>query len=97
MVPLPLLLAWKELERAAVAFMAIPDDAAIDTMRLLAASGIVAGESGVAGLVGYRLASADPEASATLGLGADSRVLAFSTEGATDAALYASLVRDRLN
>ena len=89
----PSLLAWQELERAATAFMAIPDEAAIATMRLLAASGIVAGESGVAGLAGFRLALEDAEARAALGLGPDSRVLAFNTEGATDAALYASLIQ----
>ncbi len=88
----PSLLAWQELDRAASAFMAIPDAAAVDTMRFLASHGIVAGESGVAGLAGLRLALADPDASAALGLGTKSRILAFNTEGATDPALYASLV-----
>jgi diaminopropionate ammonia-lyase len=88
----PSLLAWQELERAATAFMAIPDAAAIDTMRFLAAQGIVAGESGVAGVAALRLALANRDAVAALGLGPDSRVLAFSTEGATDAALYVALI-----
>ena len=88
----PSLLAWQELERAATAFMAIPDAAAVDTMRFLAGHGVVAGESGVAGLAGYRLAMADPDARASLGLETGSRVLAFSTEGATDPALYARLI-----
>jgi diaminopropionate ammonia-lyase len=88
----PSLLAWHELDRAAAAFMAIPDEAAVATMRLLAARGIVAGESGVAGLAGLLLAAADPAARETLGLGPASRVLAFSTEGATDPELYARLV-----
>ncbi len=88
----PSLLAWQELERAAFAFMAIPDTAAIDTMRFLAAQGIVAGESGVAGLAALRLAFADVEARHALALDADSRVLVFSTEGATDAALYKQLI-----
>jgi len=87
----PSLLAWQELDRAAAAFMAIPDEAAVDTMRLLARRGIESGESGVAGLAGLLLATSDPVACASLGLNADSRVLAFSTEGATDAALYARL------
>jgi diaminopropionate ammonia-lyase len=72
--------------------MAIPDAAAVATMRLLASQGIVAGESGVAGLAGFLLAAADPDARATLGLDATSRVLLFSTEGATDPELYATLV-----
>jgi diaminopropionate ammonia-lyase len=88
----PSLLAWRELERAAAAFMAVPDEAAIDCMRLLAGLGVVAGESGVAGLAGLLLAAADPAARATLGLAKDSRVLLFSTEGATDPALYARLL-----
>jgi diaminopropionate ammonia-lyase len=85
-------LAWQELERGAAAFMAIPDTAAVATMRLLAQAGIVAGESGVAGLAGCLLAAADPVARETLGLDAASRVLVFSTEGATDPELYAELV-----
>ena len=87
----PSLLAWQELERAATAFMAIPDEAAVAALRLLASLGIVAGETGVAGLAGLLLAAADPPARATLGLRASSRVLLFSTEGATDPALYAKL------
>lgn len=88
----PSLIAWAELERAAAAFMAVPDEAAIACMKLLAREGIVAGESGVAGLAGFLLAANDPAARATLGLQADSRVLLFSTEGATDPELYRRLV-----
>jgi diaminopropionate ammonia-lyase len=88
----PSLLAWQELDRGAAAFMAIPDEAAVATMRVLAKAGVVAGESGVAGLAGCLLAAADPAARETLGLGKGSRVLVFSTEGATDPELYARLV-----
>ena len=87
----PSLLGWQELDRAAAAFMAIPDEAAVACLRLLATQRIVAGESGVAGLAGCLLAIADPAARATLGLDATSRVLLFSTEGATDPELYAKL------
>ena len=90
----PSLLAWQELSRAADAFMAVPDEAAVDCMRLLARQGIVAGESGVAGLAALLLAAADPAARAALNLGPDSRVLLFSTEGATDPELYERLVTD---
>ena len=48
------------------AFMAIPDAAAIAAMRLLAAQGVVSGESGAAGLAGLLLAAADPAARAAL-------------------------------
>ncbi len=84
----PSLLAWQELERAAFAFMAIPDEAAVSAMRMLAGLGIVSGESGAAGLAGLLQAAADPE---SLGLDPGSRVLLFNTEGATDLALYARL------
>jgi diaminopropionate ammonia-lyase len=90
----PSLLAWQELARAAAAFMAVPDEAAVDCMRLLARHGMVAGESGVAGLAALLLAAADPAARQALGLDGDSRVLLFSTEGATDPALYRRLVGD---
>ncbi|HSU07012.1 MAG TPA: diaminopropionate ammonia-lyase [Acetobacteraceae bacterium] len=87
----PSLLAWQELTRSATAFMAIPDQAAVDGMRLLAEQGIVSGESGAAGLAGFRLAAAGDAARAALHLGSDSRVLLFSTEGATDRLLYQRL------
>jgi diaminopropionate ammonia-lyase len=90
----PSLLAWQELSRAGDAFMSVPDEAAVECMRLLARQGIVAGESGVAGLAALLLAAADPAARATLNLGPDSRVLLFSTEGATDPELYKRLVGD---
>jgi diaminopropionate ammonia-lyase len=88
----PSLLAWQELDRSAAAFMAIPDEATPPAMRLLADAGIVTGESGVAGLAALLLAAADPAAKAALGLGAESRVLLFGTEGATDPAVYERLV-----
>ena len=88
----PSLLAWQELERAATAFMAVPDEAVAPCMRLLADRGIVAGESGVAGMAGCLLAAADPAAREALGLDEASRVLLFSTEGATDPELYRMLV-----
>ncbi len=91
----PSLLAWQELNHAAMAFMAIPDEAAVACMRLLAEYDIVAGEFGVAALAGCLLAAADPAARETLGLGGSSRVLAFSTEGATDPAVYEQLVGRR--
>jgi diaminopropionate ammonia-lyase len=90
----PSLLAWQELERAAFAFMAVPDSAAIAAMRLLAQrdSPVEAGESGVAGLAALALAAQDSAARAALGLGEGSRVLLFGTEGATDRGLYERLV-----
>lgn len=84
--------AWAILHPGADAFMAVPDDAAVAAMRRLAALGIVGGESGVAGLAGLLAAAADPALRAVLRLDAGSRVLLFGTEGATDPAVYETLV-----
>lgn len=88
----PSLLAWQELERSAAAFVTIPDSAAVAGMRLLARHGIVSGETGAAGVGALLLLARDEVARETLGLALDSRVLAFSCEGATDPAQYARLI-----
>jgi diaminopropionate ammonia-lyase len=88
----PSLLAWQELERAAAAFMAIPDDSVVAAMRLLAGEGLVSGESGAAGAAALMRAAADPAAREVLELTPASRVLLFSTEGATDPELYERIV-----
>ncbi len=85
-------IAWDILEHGAEAFMAIPDDAAADTMRKLASYGIVGGESGVAGLAGFRIAAADPAMRAALGIDTASRILAIGTEGDTDPVVYEQIV-----
>jgi diaminopropionate ammonia-lyase len=91
------LLAWDFLATGANAFCTIPDQAAVDAMRLLAQAGganpvIVAGESAVAGLAAAILTAQDGAARAALGLSPDSRVLLFGSEGDTDPALYQQLV-----
>jgi len=53
---------------------------------------VVAGESAVAGLAGALGALQDPALAEALGLGPDSRVLVFGTEGATDPELYEKIV-----
>ena len=90
----PSLLAWQELERAAFGFVAVPDQAAIATMRALdkRQPRIVAGESAVAGLAALLLAGRDAFGRTALELSEDSRVLVIGTEGATDPALHAKLV-----
>jgi diaminopropionate ammonia-lyase len=79
----PSLLAWDELARGASAFMTIPDEAALETMRWLGNQQINAGESGVAGLAGCMLAATSPINRTALGLDPASRVLVFNTEGQT--------------
>jgi diaminopropionate ammonia-lyase len=90
-------LAWPILRRAADAFITIPDADAVRTLRLIAQGVgqdpcLVAGESGVAGLAGLIRTADDVEARDALGLGRESRVLVFGTEGATDPDIYSSLV-----
>jgi diaminopropionate ammonia-lyase len=91
------LLAWDILATGANAFCTIPDQAAVDAMRLLARpqggdAVVVAGESAVAGLAAVLLMAQGPVARTSVGLGSDSRVLLFGTEGDTDPALYQQLV-----
>jgi len=91
------LLAWEILRDGADAFVAVPDQAAIDCMRLLAAAPfddprVVAGESAVAGLAGLIGAAGCAAHRESLRLDANSRVLLFGTEGDTDPVLYRQLV-----
>ena len=90
-------LAWEILEKGTDAFCVIPDDAAVAAMRLLAHPlgndpVIVAGESAVAGVEAAIAASQSDAARQMLGLNADSRILFFGSEAATDPALYEQLV-----
>lgn len=91
------LLAWQILHPGADAFMTITDEAAAQTMRLLAAPltgdrPIVAGESAVAGLAGLAIAAADEASRIRLKLGPDSVIMLFGTEGATDPTVYQTIV-----
>ncbi|TVT57943.1 MAG: diaminopropionate ammonia-lyase [Azoarcus sp. PHD] len=91
------LIAWEILEAGTGDFLTIPDAAAVTTMRLLADAPfgdppIAAGESAVAGLAALLMACSRPQMAANLGLGPDSRVLLFGSEGATDPELYTKLV-----
>jgi len=77
--------------------LVIPDETAISTMQFLARgtagdAPIVSGESGVTGLAGLMLASANKPLSDAMKIGENSRVLVISTEGATDPMVYENLV-----
>lgn len=89
--------AWEVLDRGAFAFMTVPDDSTAFCMRLLADApfddpSIVAGESAIAGLAALIGACGDDQIRYDLGLGAESRVLLFGTEGATDPDIYEEMV-----
>lgn len=93
------LLAWEVLAAGASDFLTLPDEAAVTCMRLLADAPfgdtpIAAGESAVAGLAALLMAAShsDTARALGLGLGPDSRILLFGSEGATDPALYEQLV-----
>lgn len=91
----PSFVAWPELKANLDASVAIEDGRARQAMRLLAREGVIAGESGAAGLGGL-LELLEREEFAQLresvGLGADTRALIFCTEGATDPAAYEEIV-----
>jgi len=91
------LLAWEILKDHGDAVVVVTDSAALAAMRRLAepVAGdppVVAGESAVAGLAALTEAMTVERMKAALGLGADSRVLLFGTEGDTDPELYRSIV-----
>ncbi|MBT9287871.1 diaminopropionate ammonia-lyase [Prosthecodimorpha staleyi] len=92
--------AWDILKGGLDDVIALPDEAAIAAMRLLAAAQpgdrpIVAGESGAAATAGLVAAALDPGLRATLGLDRSVRVLVIGSEGATDPATYERVVGRR--
>ena len=88
------LLAWSILESYVPHFMTIKDDSISKTMQLLAnrQTPIVAGESAVAGLAGFLIASHDSSLKEALKLDHNSRILVFGTEGDTDEKMYEKMV-----
>jgi len=86
----PSLVAWPLVSRGIDLYVAIDDESAREAMRLLARDGIVAGETGAAGAAAL-LALRDPAAAGRLKEA--ETVLVVCTEGATDPAAYAAVVR----
>jgi diaminopropionate ammonia-lyase len=84
-------IAWPYVSGGVSLFIAIPDARAEEAMRLLAHDGIVAGETGAAGLAGYLEAFGGvdgPHYWTLLGVEETSKLLLICTEGATDPAAY---------
>lgn len=75
----PSLIAWQELDRAAAAFMTLPETA--HATASLTQAGIPSGQAGALGFGALWCVAHDAAARASLALGADSRVLVFNTEG----------------
>lgn len=91
----PSLTAWPRVSRGVDWFTAVDDDSARESMRDLAAVGIVAGETGAAALAGLdALLSADTWRAESQDLG-EATVLVVVTEGATDPDHYAEVVGAR--
>jgi diaminopropionate ammonia-lyase len=94
--------AWPTVSRGIDALIAVDDEPSREAMRLMAASGIVSGETGAAGLSGLlellrrgssgRRQEQGEEARRALGVNRESCVLLFNTEGATDPEAYRRLV-----
>jgi len=91
------LIAWDILCTGVNDFITIPDSLVGPNMCLLADGvggdmPIVAGESAVAGMAVVLEANKDKELASALGLGSNSSVLIFGTEGASDPEIYQQLV-----
>jgi len=91
----PSMLAWPVVSAGVDLFVAVDDERAREAMRLLAKSGVVAGETGAAGLAGLlELLRGEPATTNrdALGINDETRILLFITEGATDPEAYARIV-----
>jgi diaminopropionate ammonia-lyase len=93
----PSLIAWRILERLADAFMTIGETPALRAMHRLAFPDpsdpfVLSGESGGVGLAGLVECASDASSREALGIDNHSVILTFNTEGATDRALYESLL-----
>jgi diaminopropionate ammonia-lyase len=92
----PSVVAWPLISGGIDVYLAVDDARVPVAMRLLADDGIIAGETGSAGLAGLLrvVEDPDPEARTALELAPDTRVLLLCTEGATDPQAYEQLVTD---
>jgi len=88
------LLAWDILKNTVSSFLTIDDSSVGTTMKLLAQNNtpIVAGESSVAGIIGFISANKDVQLREKLGIDKNSKILFYGTEGDTDEVVYEQLV-----
>jgi diaminopropionate ammonia-lyase len=87
--------AWPLVSRGLDVLVAVEDDWARRAMRDLAGVGVMAGETGAAGLAGLTALLTGPHAPATraaLGIDDSSSALVICTEGATDPEAYRRIV-----
>lgn len=91
----PSMIAWPIISKGIDAFIAIADERAREAMRALARAGVIAGETGAAGLGGLLELLTGPDSDQhrrKLKVDDNTRVLIFVTEGATDPQSYAKIV-----
>lgn len=88
----PCTVAWEILRDYGSYALRCGDDAAKLGMRTLGRYGIVSGESGAAGVGAFLELIKDPAQKAKLGIGPDSGILFFSTEGNTDPESYEEIM-----
>ncbi len=101
----PNIISWDILRNHANAFLSCSDPVSAHGMRMLSAPvkgdpRVISGESGAIGMGALSCIMKDAEYSelkTALGLGSDSRVLLFSTEGDTDPEKYRKIVWDGEN
>jgi diaminopropionate ammonia-lyase len=94
---LPSEVAWPLVSQGVDLFLAIEDERSRQAMRALAREGITAGETGAAGVGGLIELLSREQAElfrSMLGIGEKSKVLAISTEGATDPTSYEAILAD---
>jgi len=92
--------AWPILRDALDACLAIPDNAAVASLRDAARGRhgdppVEIGETGIAALAGAAAAAAGGDLRRALGIGPASRLLAIACEGVTDRAVFEALVNPR--
>ena len=99
---MPCSIAWDVLSGCADHFLSVPEYAAAKGMRILGNPAgkddrVISGESGASAFGALAAIMTEPELASireTLELDKNSRVLCFSTEGATDRENYRSIVWD---
>ena len=84
--------SWPWVRRGLDGIVTVSDGRAVEAMRALAAEGVVAGETGAAGVAGLLELTSDDELRAFAGLSPTTRIVMLSTEGATDPGNWERLV-----
>ena len=87
----PCTVAWDILRDYGSYALECGDDAAKLGMRTLRRYGIVSGESGASGIGAFLELAKSPEQKEKLGIGPDTKILFFSTEGNTDPESYEAI------